>query len=265
MKNFIRMALCAAALMFAVEAGAWGGQGHITSVKIAQRYLTERTKANLAKYFDYELSKDAVWMDHHRRDEGLAHTSKWHGAFVRTDRDFAYDPEPQKELGDAIVALDMVDKNLSNWKEQDDSTVIISVRMIIHMVADIHCPVHVHFDGRKAKWEVEWNGPTVKPITKFHAFYDLAPKNCHPTLNSNQYADFLDTFSEEQIRQIQAGTPRDWLQDSGRSCRMIFDINPFGTRKLDPKSVEKSTDLVDSQVRKAGYRIAALLNKYFDR
>ena len=51
------------------SAFAWGRLGHETVIKIAERHLTEKTKANIAKYMPYDLKAAAVWMDRHRRDD----------------------------------------------------------------------------------------------------------------------------------------------------------------------------------------------------
>ena len=63
------------ALILTGTAFGWGTIGHKVVIAIAQRHLTEKTKANIAKYIDYDLKKDAVWMDKHRNDEPIAYTT----------------------------------------------------------------------------------------------------------------------------------------------------------------------------------------------
>ena len=45
----------------------------------------------------------------------------------------------------------------------------------------------------------------------------------------------------------------------------IFDWNPPKTEVMRDDTVELSTDLVNKQMRDAGYRLAFLLNTYFGK
>ena len=94
------------AAMFCLNLQAWGSLGHQTVIAVAQRHLTEKTKANIAKYFDYDLKKDATWMDAHRKDVPIAYTTAWH--VYNVDENHNYDPNPRLAKGDAIHALQVV-------------------------------------------------------------------------------------------------------------------------------------------------------------
>ena len=72
MKRFLTFVTAA---ILCLQAFGWGGVGHRVIVEIAQRNLTEKAKANIAKYMDYDLKKEAVWMDIHRHDEPIAYTT----------------------------------------------------------------------------------------------------------------------------------------------------------------------------------------------
>ena len=43
-----------------LELAAWSRLGHEVAVAVAQRHLTEKTKANIAKYIDYDLKEESV-------------------------------------------------------------------------------------------------------------------------------------------------------------------------------------------------------------
>ena len=62
MKRIITLVSFAA---IAANAMAWGRIGHEVIIKVAERHLTAKTKANIAKYMPYDLKTDAVWMDVH--------------------------------------------------------------------------------------------------------------------------------------------------------------------------------------------------------
>ena len=92
MKKFLLLA-ATASVMFAQSAMAWGRLGHEVVIKVAERHLTEKAKANIAKYMPYDLKTDAVWMDHHRKDKEIAYTTAWHVYNVGADHN--YDPNPR--------------------------------------------------------------------------------------------------------------------------------------------------------------------------
>ena len=54
MKKILTFVLAAA---LCSQAFGWGGVGHRVIVEIAQRNLTEKAKANIAKYMNYDLKK----------------------------------------------------------------------------------------------------------------------------------------------------------------------------------------------------------------
>ena len=67
MKRIVLLAVLAFAIM--TDLAAWGSLGHEVVIAVAQRYLTEQTKKNIAEFIPYDLKEDAVWMDIHRDDD----------------------------------------------------------------------------------------------------------------------------------------------------------------------------------------------------
>ncbi len=249
-----------AALLCSFGASAWGKLGHETVIAVAQHYLSNKTKENIAQYFDYNLQKDAVWMDEHRRDKEIAYTTAWHVYAV--DSKHNYDPNPRLKTGDAIHALQIVDYNLRHYKELSDSAVVMNVRMLIHFVGDMHCPVHSYFPGFKNNWPFSWNG---QDYHSFHSFYDAMPTLLWKDMNADQIASLIDDCGACKRRKIAKGTPVDWAKATADRVAYIYEINAPRAKVLDPDTVEKSRDIVTLQLRDAGYRLARLLNFYFGK
>ena len=106
----------------AANAMAWGRIGHEVIIKVAERHLTAKTKANIAKYMPYDLKTDAVWMDVHRNDAPIAYTSPWHTYRVRENNE--YDPNPRLVKGDVVKGIMVADYNLRRYRELTDSAVV---------------------------------------------------------------------------------------------------------------------------------------------
>ena len=132
-----RLLLLFVSVIFALQSAmAWGGRGHEIVIAIAQRHLTEKAKQNIAKYIDYDLKKDAVWMDVHRHDKHIAYTNTWHTSFF--DKDFNYNPNITKKMstGDVFRALNLAEATFRNngYKQHSDSVVVFHIRSLIHFV-----------------------------------------------------------------------------------------------------------------------------------
>lgn len=258
MKKFI-LILTVLAIAGVNNAMAWSKYGHEIVVEIAKRHLTERTKANIAKYIAHDLTLDAVYMDDHRKDEAIAYTTAWH--VYELDKNLEYNINPRlKKGGDAIHALKVADINLSRYREHCDSTVIFNIRMVLHFAGDMHCPSHAYIGGRcfwpckLGDWETQW-----------HYIYDKMPALLNPGKTPTEVAIELDNCKKGEIKRIQKGDLLEWVKHSAVNIKKAYDLNPRNKYNLDPNTVELSREFVSEQLRNAGYRLAFLLNKYFGK
>lgn len=251
--------LVAIATLGAQSANAWGTLGHKVIVEIAKRHISEQTKANIAKYMPYDMCDDALWMDDHRKDKPIAYTTAWH--VYNVDENYEYDPNPRLYKGDAIHALKIAEYNLRNYREQTDSTVLMNLRMVLHFAGDIHCPTHSYVPGPRAHWSCELNGKKIS----FHGVYDYMPEWLHPNRSVADVATEIDNAKKSEIKRIQRGDFHDWAHDIGSRNAVIYKWNEHNRKVLDPNTVELSRDLVNLQMRNAGYRLAYLLDKYFGK
>jgi hypothetical protein len=250
MKRLILTVLLA---VFAINGFAWNKLGHAVAVAVAQRHLTDEAKINIAKYIDYDLKQDASWMDYHRKEAHLNYTDHWHSFCV--DENFNHDPnasEQKLRYGDTMRALQVCESTLRNkrYEQIPDSLVIMSIRTLIHMVPDMHCPVHVRYNHKQnPRGRFEVNGKVYKG---FHILYDSMPSIIWDTTPADEVAARIDNASRREIRKIVSGDIHDWVYDIAKMNVVIFDIDHT-----------ESHDLVNTQLRNAGYRLAYLLNLYF--
>ena len=241
---------------------AWSILGHEVVIAVAQRHLTERTKANIAKYMNYDPKKDAVWMDKHRWDKEIAYTTHYH--VYACDTEGRYDPNPRLDKGgDVVFALNLSDYNLREYERLTDSAVVMNLRMVLHFMGDMHCPVHAHPEGRTTAWPCEFNG---EAWPKFHTIYDRIPSMLYgKDADADQVAAELDNCKKGEIKSIVSGTFEDWADNCTAENLKIYEINDFYTKQVAPDTVERSRDIIARQLRNAGYRLAHCLNNYFDK
>lgn len=269
MKKIIFAAVAAASIaaFIPVPAQAWGGLGHKVVIAVAQRHLTEEAKKNIALYMPYNMQKDAVWMDQHRKDKDIAFTTSYHTYNVDGETG-TYEASNRYYKGDCVRALYVSDYILRNRKELSDSATLMNIRMIIHWVGDLHCPTHSYLVSDKVQtWPCELNG---KPYATFHSVYDKMPQLLYPEQTADEVAELIDDASPRQMKKIAAGSFIDWVPGICELNWLIYEINPAPenlkeVQVLDPDTVEKSRELCNRQMRDAGYRLARLLNEYFGK
>ena len=241
------------------SASAWGKLGHDVIVEVAKRHLTENTKRNIAKYMPYDITSESVYMDIHRNDKEIGYTTAWH--VYNVDENGEYDMNPRLYKGDAILAMKVVDHNFNKLDRLTDSAVVMNLRCLLHFAGDMHCPTHSYVPGPRCHWPCELNG---KKHKSFHGVYDYMPVMLHPNKSCVDIAAEIDNAKKSEIKRIQKGTLLEWVKEIGTMNAVIYEWNPHNTKVLNPNTVELSRELVNTQMRNAGYRLAHLLNRYFD-
>ena len=260
-----KLLIIAALVAVSFSAQAWNKLGHRTVVEIAKRHLTEKAKKNIEKYMPYDITKDALWMDYNRgKKSPYRFTNSWHSYYY--DSKLRHDPNvPHKvQNGDTMRGLDLATYNLGNYKELTDSAVIFNIRALLHFVGDMHCPSHCKYiDGRDdAAPKVILKG---KLMGSFHGFYDSMPSHIYGwEKDPAELAAELDSYSNGKIKKVCKGNHHDWAKESMQITNVIHKWNPNdGTAELRDDTIELSKDVIDIQLRHAGYRLAHLLNRYF--
>lgn len=265
MVKFRMTLLCAILALIPTYSGAWSRQGHKIVVGIAQRHLTERAKSNISAIMAYDMKEDAGWMDSHRKDSVFNHAGLLHTFAV--DSSFNYDPNARIRKGDIYKGLFIADYNLRRLNSLSDSLKLLSLRMIIHFVGDLNCPVHSAAPGYVMAGDWYFNG---RNLTNFHRIYDQMPNVLFKGRSADEAAALLDRgISKKQINEWTSGSFTDWMSASAHAARLIYDINPVspehGDKILAPDTYERSQKLIEERLLAAGYQLAMLLNLYFDK
>lgn len=249
----ILMAL--ASIIFTQSAFGWGRTGHDAIACIAERNLTPKAKKTIEKYLGNSIIYYASWMDEYRRTPEYKHTSAWHMGDV--DENMKSTDAVRRPTGDCVAELENAIERLKHYKELDDSTVIVNLKYVIHLVGDMHCPSHIRYPGLKVK-NVVFRGKK----QSYHGVWDSGVLNATHDWSYSEYADHLDRLSKKEIEAISEGTPADWFEDSARNCRVIYDWAQEGS-ELDRPFLFEAKALVEAQITRAGYRLARVLNDLF--
>lgn len=150
---------------------------------------------------------------------------------------------------------------LKNYRELDDSVVLTYIKCIVHIVADYHCPAHVRYTDahNEGKFDVTFFG---KPTTLHRVWDSGVIARSHPDWKYQDYADHLDNASKREIRRMTKGSYREWFEDGARDVRPSIGWVEEGDA-LGEEFMVKAVPLAEQQLRKAGYQLAAALNRIF--
>ena len=263
-----RLYLLVVVLLLSANAFAWGGLGHRTIAELAERHLTPKAKANIEKYTNgTPLADYAVWMDMSSRPEySRCITRGWHASIVDADNRATQQVRDKFRGGeDAVTATLRFTEMFKEREKLADTTVMFALKCLIHMVGDIHCPSHMRYadvnNGRGFDLGVVVN--YFDSHQKLHKVYDtslIASNN--PGIKPKAYAERLDTYSKKQIKSITEGWIERWHEDAARDIRVAIPWAKHGD-DLYEEFDEKALPLAETQLRKAGYRLAKVLNTLF--
>lgn len=244
--------------LFSQNAYGWGNEGHDAVAYIAECNLNKKAKKTIEKYLgNHSIVYYASWMDYYRDTPPYKHTTVWHMA--RVDKNLYYTDAVKSPKGDAVSALEESIEMLKNYKNLDDSTVAVRLKYIIHIMGDMHCPVHVDYTGLNIWFNVKFFGKK----TTYHALWDSRLINEKHRWHYTEWQQQLDRCSKEEKAKIAAGTPREWFHETAVDCRYLYDIVKPDD-ELGPDYLNANIGLAEKQILKAGYRLANILNELFD-
>ena len=261
MKKLLAIALVA---IFGIQnANAWGGWGHSISAYIAEQHLTEKANKECQRYLQHTLPYFASWQDYWRFCDGFEEVCTAHSHYVNVDFSLRGKGSPDR---DPVTRIDKITKAMEKgqYKNMPDSIVAMNIKLLIHMVTDMHCPGHVtyHPDSKyPVKRPIVIKGKTVKR----HGFWDGSPKILQPKWRIERFAKEYDTYSDKEIKKICKGDPYKW--GYANACEMVstFDYWEEGQniKSLSEERRAEIEHMMSKQLAIGGYRLASILNHIF--
>ena len=265
MKTLRNLMILLATLAVSQSAMAWGGWGHHISAYIAEKHLTPEAKAKCQHYLKHTLPHYSSWQDHWRHSDPFKEISYWHSSYVNKQYDIiGYKGD---ETRDAAYQVNRIVKEMEKgkYKSMSDSLVAVNLKLLIHMVGDMHCPSHMVYTkdcGLRAR-SLNVKGKKFN----HHKFWDAAPQLMHPKWKADRFVKAYDTYTAKEIKKIGKGTAFKWSVQSAHSIAETYEYWEKGAEftKFSKEQRQKIDDTLHEQLAFAGYRLAATLNKIFSK
>ena len=255
------------------SASAWGRLGHATVAKIAEDHLTKKAKKQITEYMHGEsIVKWASYADDCKPEllVDLGFEPSDAKRFITYPHTFEANADctPYRDIrkGDKYVKNciyyieKIADELKNNAENMSDSVRVASIALIVHFVGDMHCPEHIRYpeDQTIGYYPVYFG----KEKVRYHSLWDtqiIAVRNPWGFMDT---AALLDTYNKKQIAEVVAGTPYDWGYDSAAASKKVHEVKEGA--QLDKRLyLNEYMPLAEEQIRKAGYRLAKVLNDIF--
>ena len=240
---------------------AWGLVGHRVVAEIADTYLTAKARIEIKKILGNEsLAMASNWADFIKSDDRFRYLSSWH--YVDFDKAYTL-PEMEAYLAkdtdaDAYTKLNFMIAELKkpNLSKQNK---LLYLRMVIHVVEDVHQPMHTaHKDDKGGNdFKLNWFG---KP-TNLHSIWDSELIDFQQ-LSYTEYANAINHTTAAQRAEWQKASIAEWLYESNQLGEKLYTDVKQGDN-LSYAYNFSHIDILNQQMLKAGVRLAGVLNAIF--
>lgn len=261
MKIFRKIGIVAMLFCLPFTTFAWGTNGHRISGEIAYSYLSPKARlAVKAILGDESVAMASNWADFIKSDDNYRYLYNWH--FVDFDKAYT-----QKEMNDFLAKDTDVDAytklnfliNELKKKDLSKENRLLYLRMVIHIVEDVHQPMHTaHKDDKGGNdFKLNWFG---KP-TNLHSIWDTELINFQE-LSYTEYAAAINHTTAAQRAEWQKAPISQWLFESNQLAEKLYtDVKPGDN--LSYRYNFNHIEILNQQLLKGGVRLAGVLNEIF--
>lgn len=243
--------------LFSFNSFAWGPTGHRAVGLIASRYLNPIAKKKLQKILKGEsIAMAGTWMDDVRSDSTYDHMADWHWVTIETGK--TYNQSDKNPKGDVIMTIERIISELKSKKvsgKQEEEY----VKILIHLIGDIHQPLHVGCcdDQGGNRVRVKW----FREDSNLHRVWDSNMIE-DTQLSYTELADALNVPTKEDVIKWQGATIRDWANESMSMRKQVYTV---GDGNLGYKYSYKNLGSVKKRILEAGIRLAGVLNTLYGK
>jgi len=240
---------------------AWGVLGHRIVGQIADAYLTKNTKREIFKILGNEsVAMASNWPDFIKSDPSYKYLDVWHYINLKpglSETDLK-NYLATDTVTDAYTKINWLSTELKN-KDLEQDKKVLYLRLLIHIVGDIHQPLHIGRaedrggNGVKVNW--------FKEPSNLHTVWDSKLIDFQQ-LSYTEYATSINYTTKALRKEWQAEPVGDWIWQSYQQAEKIYaDIKPDANLSYDYNF--KFIGVVNQQLLKGGVHLAGLLNDIF--
>ncbi len=262
MKNCIKAFIIILLFGTPTICNAWGVLGHRIVGQIADSYLTTKAKLEITKILGFEsIAMVSNWADFVKSDPTYKFLSTWHYVNIKAAISFN---ELDSTLNadtttNAFTKTNFLIRELKTNKLLPTDKKIIYLRILIHLIGDLHQPMHLGKiedrggNGIKVKW--------FNDDVNLHQIWDEKLINFQE-LSYTEYAAAVNNTTLAQRNAWQKQTLTQWMYDTYLLSEKIY-ANTIADSRLDFAYNFKFIAPLNDQLLKGGVHLSGVLNDIF--
>jgi S1/P1 Nuclease len=241
---------------------AWGLQGHRIIGQIADSYLTPKAKIEITKILGTEsIAMASNWPDFVKSDPAYKYLSLWH--YVNFKSGLSYEEMNTFLKADtttnAYTKINFLTTELKKSKLLPTETKQLYLRLLIHIIGDVHQPLHLgKLEDRggnavKVKW--------FSDEANLHQVWDEKLIS-YQELSYTEYTNHINHTTLKQRTDWQKQTLSQWMFDTYQLTEKVY-AETVPESRLDYLYNFKFIAPLNDQLLKGGVHLAGVLNEVF--
>lgn len=233
----------------------WGQIGHRVVGQIAHNHISKKVRRQIDKILDGQsIAMVSNFMDEIKSEPKYDSLGPWHYCTIPDGEMYAGAPAE----GDVIQAINTYIDLLKsgNLTKEEES---FSLKCLIHLIGDIHQPLHVgngtDKGGNDVKVTYFWSS------SNLHRVWDTGIIDGQ-NLSYTEYVDWIDNSSKEQINQWKNDGIMVWAEESIACRPQIYNLPE--SKKINYRYNYDNISTVNSRLLKAGIRLAGILEQIYE-
>jgi hypothetical protein len=250
-----KLVIGALILFVAINVFAWGPTGHRATGLVAEKYLNKKAKKELQRILGGQsLAMASTWMDEIRSDTSWNFTADWHWVTIQDGQ--SYEQNEKNPNGDIIQTIQRIITALKS-KKLSQKEEVEQLKMLTHLIGDIHQPLHVGGGNDRGGNDVEvtW----FRMNSNLHRVWDSDMID-DTKLSFTELAESLEKPDAVRLSAWQKTNVLDWASESMTYRKDVYNI---GDGKLGYLYSYNNFHIVRLRLLQAGVRLAGVLNEIY--
>lgn len=223
--------------------------------QIAKYYLQKPVLDSVQKYLDtLSFEKSATWMDNQRKDHSFDYLKPWHYVNIPKDKTYVKTIKPNL-INQLQIAID----NLKHHKKLSAQEINFNLKVVFHLVGDLHQPLHCGYYEDKGGNEIQ-----LKYLNKSENLHHVWDKRIIESnkIDSASCISFINSLSKKQIKSMKKTNVLAWVNESRAFLPFVYD---FKDNQIDSTYILAGNEVVTMQLIRGGIRLASVLNTVFSK
>lgn len=241
-------------IFISLNSFGWGQIGHRVVGEIAYNHLSKKVRKQIQAVLEgHSIAMASNFMDEIKSESRYDSLGPWHYCTIPDGE--AYSGAPEE--GDVIMAINKYIDLLKNGNLSKEEEAF-SLKCLIHLVGDIHQPLHVgngtDRGGNDVKVTYFWQ------TSNLHRVWDTGIIDGQ-NLSFTEYAEWIDHVEKGQIEQWQSDDIMVWAKESMSYRSQIYDLPK--DKKINYRYNYDNIATVNKRLLQAGIRLAGLLEEIY--